>query len=292
MTDIQTMFHQVQVSKGHVDYLRFNTTNGDTTQPPVEHCLLVDLFGAVPSPSCANVALKQLKTTRASSIPAYSAQLITFMLMIASDPSHLNRTAERALGLLWSAEDDMFKFNITVKEKPHTCIMSSGPLTAPVKLLLQECRSEQDWGSRIPQPASEKWRRSIDDLSVLENFEVVRNCMDLEQSSKLSCITFLMPVIMVMAQWVTSEWLQTTVTCMYPSCLVKQESLLWNRWPSRRLARAPQPWIWRDSNVQPHPSFTFLLLVSHPSQAQEADQKHWPGLKPRPLMWHHQCQSE
>lgn len=60
MTDIQTMFHQVHVSKGHVDYLRFLWwPNGDASHPPVEHRMLVHLFGAVSSPSCANFALRQ-----------------------------------------------------------------------------------------------------------------------------------------------------------------------------------------------------------------------------------------
>ena len=33
--------------------------NGDVGKPPVEHCMLVYVFRAVSSPSCANFALRQ-----------------------------------------------------------------------------------------------------------------------------------------------------------------------------------------------------------------------------------------
>ncbi|XP_063072324.1 uncharacterized protein LOC134462993 [Engraulis encrasicolus] len=246
MTDIQTMFHQVRVSKEHIDYLRFLWwPNGDTSQPPVEHRMLVHLFGAVSSPSCANFALRQtaednkdmfnpniISTVNTNfyvddclkSLPSEqeAVQLVTELTSLcqkggfrltkwmsnsrtvlghipkedrASEVRELDLDRdklpiERALGLLWSVEDDMFKFNIIVKDKPHTrrnmlSIVSSiydplgflCPLTLPAKLLLQAlCRSKHDWDGRIPQAASEKWRRWIEDLSVLEDFEVAR-CM-------------------------------------------------------------------------------------------------------------------
>ncbi|KAL7841259.1 hypothetical protein SRHO_G00249500 [Serrasalmus rhombeus] len=60
MADIKTMFHQVKVSSCHVDFMRFLWwPGGDVGVPPVEHRMLVHIFGAVSSPSCANFALRQ-----------------------------------------------------------------------------------------------------------------------------------------------------------------------------------------------------------------------------------------
>lgn len=54
------MFHQVRVSKKEIDFLRFLWwPEGDWTKDPVEYRMLVHLFGATSSPSCANYALKK-----------------------------------------------------------------------------------------------------------------------------------------------------------------------------------------------------------------------------------------
>lgn len=244
MTDIQTMFHQVKVSRNDIDFLRFLWwPNGNINKPPGEHRMLVHLFGAVSSPSCANFALRQtakdnknmfhpniISTVennfyvddclKSLSSEQEAVQLVreltslcqkggfrltkwvsnsrTVLMHIPKEDRarevrelDLDRDklpVERALGLLWSVENDQFKFNITVKEKPHTrrnmlSIVSSiydplgflCPLTLSAKLLLQElCRNKHDWDSRIPQAASDKWSRWINDLCVLESFEVPR----------------------------------------------------------------------------------------------------------------------
>ena len=47
MTDIKAMFHQVRVSPNDVDFLRFLWwPKGDVNRKPVEHRMLVHLFGA------------------------------------------------------------------------------------------------------------------------------------------------------------------------------------------------------------------------------------------------------
>lgn len=52
MADIKSMFHQVRVSKSHADFLQFLWwPYGDISKTPVEHCMVVHLFGAVSSPS-------------------------------------------------------------------------------------------------------------------------------------------------------------------------------------------------------------------------------------------------
>lgn len=60
MADIQAMFHQVKVSEKDVDFLRFLWwPDGDCSKDPIEYRMLVHLFGATSSPSCANYALRK-----------------------------------------------------------------------------------------------------------------------------------------------------------------------------------------------------------------------------------------
>ena len=60
MGDIQAMFHQVKVAKQDVNFLRFLWwPGGDIGVDPLEYRMVVHLFGAVSSPSCANYALRR-----------------------------------------------------------------------------------------------------------------------------------------------------------------------------------------------------------------------------------------
>jgi len=60
MGDIQAMFHQVKVAKDDVDFLRFLWwPGGKTNLDPCEYRMVVHLFGATSSPSCANYALRK-----------------------------------------------------------------------------------------------------------------------------------------------------------------------------------------------------------------------------------------
>ena len=59
MADIRSMF-QVRVSKSDIDFLRFIWwRDGDIEQDPIDHRMLVHLFRAVSSPSCASFALQR-----------------------------------------------------------------------------------------------------------------------------------------------------------------------------------------------------------------------------------------
>ena len=58
MRDIESMFHQVHVTREFRDLLRFFWwEGGDLCKSPVEYRMTVDLFGATSSPGCANFAL-------------------------------------------------------------------------------------------------------------------------------------------------------------------------------------------------------------------------------------------
>ncbi|KAM9717459.1 uncharacterized protein ACNS7B_021107 [Menidia menidia] len=71
MADIDAMFHQVYVSEKHVNFLRFLWwKHGDTSKPAQEFRMLVHLFGAVSSPSCANYALQRTADDNVQQFPA------------------------------------------------------------------------------------------------------------------------------------------------------------------------------------------------------------------------------
>lgn len=60
MADIISMYYQVRVPRLDVNFLRFLWwPEGDIEQNPKDHCMLVHLFGAVSSPSCASFALRE-----------------------------------------------------------------------------------------------------------------------------------------------------------------------------------------------------------------------------------------
>ncbi|KAL0165725.1 hypothetical protein M9458_037569, partial [Cirrhinus mrigala] len=60
MSDIEAMIHQVQVPEEDVDLLRFLwLPSGDFTQCLEEYRMIVRLFGATSSPSCANFAVRR-----------------------------------------------------------------------------------------------------------------------------------------------------------------------------------------------------------------------------------------
>ena len=60
MADIEKMFHQVRVKPEDCEALRFLWwPGGDIDQDPVDHKMLVHLFGATSSPSCCSYALRK-----------------------------------------------------------------------------------------------------------------------------------------------------------------------------------------------------------------------------------------
>jgi hypothetical protein len=63
MSDIKQMFHQVKVDPKDNDAFRFLWwPDGDLSKEPKDYQMLVYLFGATSSPSCASYALKKTAT--------------------------------------------------------------------------------------------------------------------------------------------------------------------------------------------------------------------------------------
>lgn len=77
MGDIQAMFHQVRVPEEDHDFLRFLWwPGGDIAQEPVPYRMMVHLFGAVSSPSCASYALKRTALGNKSDFPAMVVETV------------------------------------------------------------------------------------------------------------------------------------------------------------------------------------------------------------------------
>ncbi|XP_062605642.1 uncharacterized protein LOC134267449 [Saccostrea cucullata] len=176
MGDIDSMFYQVHVPKQDASFLRFLWwEDGDTTKKIVEYQMVVHLFGASSSPSCANYALR--KTARDSE-ELFNSEIINtvfknfyvddclksvknvdYAIDLIKDIQRLltrggfhiskwisnNRDVmmtipiserakevkgldldynalpmERAVGVQWCVESDVFRFNIEVNKKPLT----------------------------------------------------------------------------------------------------------------------------------------------------------------------------
>ena len=60
VADIEAMYHQVRVNPKDQRYLRFFWwPTGNTSSSPFEYCMVVHVFGATSSPTCANYAIQQ-----------------------------------------------------------------------------------------------------------------------------------------------------------------------------------------------------------------------------------------
>ncbi|KAL7843912.1 hypothetical protein SRHO_G00224510 [Serrasalmus rhombeus] len=93
---------------------------------------------------------------------------------------------DRALGVHWCAEEDIFKFHVFPKEQPCTrrgilSMVSSmydplgflAPVTFSAKHLLQElCRLNLSWDQDIPNAHTQSWKRWLHGLGTLINFNI------------------------------------------------------------------------------------------------------------------------
>ncbi|XP_046341271.2 uncharacterized protein LOC124122193 [Haliotis rufescens] len=95
---------------------------------------------------------------------------------------------ERALGVLWDTENDVFGFRITIKNKPDTrrglmSVIASvydplgfvSPYILQAKKVFQsETRLHKGWDELLNQTNSVKWTKWVEDLPKLENFKLSR----------------------------------------------------------------------------------------------------------------------
>lgn len=104
------------------------------------------------------------------------------------DLDHDVLPVERVLGVQWCIQSDIFKFKITVQERPPTrrgilSIVSSiydplgilSPVVLTAKIILQQlCKLGLGWDDLIPSSAAQEWTRWLEELSQLEQFQVIR----------------------------------------------------------------------------------------------------------------------
>ena len=99
-----------------------------------------------------------------------------------------NTPVERALGMMWSIEDDEFGYKIKMKERPPTRrgILSTvnsvfdplgcvSPVVLTAKQLLQAtCRMQLGWDEKIPTELGRKWQNWQLELPRLAEFKMMR----------------------------------------------------------------------------------------------------------------------
>ena len=77
MCDIETMFYQVEVRKGHRRFLRFYWWDtDDLDRSPVAFQMTVHLFGATSSPGCVNYALRRIAEDHRAEFKRSTVQFI------------------------------------------------------------------------------------------------------------------------------------------------------------------------------------------------------------------------
>ena len=95
-------------------------------------------------------------------------------------------SCQRVLGIQWKFKTDVFRFNITVKQKPFTSrrllsVISTlfDPLgfAAPVSLkakllLLESCSKRLGWDEEIDKADSQRWRTWLEELPKLESIQL------------------------------------------------------------------------------------------------------------------------
>ena len=96
--------------------------------------------------------------------------------------------SDRALGVLWSVEDDTLTYNTSLKEKPMTkrgllSVMSSvynflglvGPFILKAKMLFQKlCHLQCSWDQTMPDDIADQWGRWMEDLHHIHHLKVPR----------------------------------------------------------------------------------------------------------------------
>ena len=106
--------------------------------------------------------------------------------------------SERALGVLWSVEEDNFTFDTNVKEKPLTkrgllSVVSSvydplgfvSPFVLPAKMIFQSlCRRKLGCDEEMPKEFVDQWNRWLSDLATIAKIKIPRclkPCSDFKQ---------------------------------------------------------------------------------------------------------------
>ncbi|KAK7884419.1 hypothetical protein WMY93_027542 [Mugilogobius chulae] len=203
MADVEAMFHQVKVPDEDSDLLRFLWwKSGDITQEMVEYKMVVHLFGATSSPSCASFALRKCAEDNRDQFNKQAVDTVLHnfyvddcLKMVLSAIPEEERAAEvkdidldrdslpmeRALGVHWCIQSDSFQFRIMLSDKTPTrrnilSLVSSvydplgilSPVTLQAKKILQElCRRKIGWDVIIPDDLAHECEEGYGTVSYL-----------------------------------------------------------------------------------------------------------------------------
>ncbi|XP_028415683.1 uncharacterized protein LOC114539211 [Dendronephthya gigantea] len=183
MADVEAMFHQVRVPKEQWNYLRFLWWPEDKTVESTTN-LMQDLKIV-----CAKGGFhltKFVSNSRAvlETIPAEERSKETRTLDLDCDKLPI----ERALGMQWCVELDVFEFCIVLSNKPLTRrgILSTvssvydplgfgAPFLLPAKKILQDlCREDLGWDEEVSEGHKIRWGKWLKELLSLQKLQVPR----------------------------------------------------------------------------------------------------------------------
>ena len=129
--DIEAMFHQVMVDPAHINTLRFLWwKDGNLNSTPVAYRMLVHLFGATSSPSCANFALRRVATEFGHLYNPIISSIINHNFYVDDCLISLP-TAEEAISVYYDLTEILQRrnFRLTKWTTNHSEVLQSIPAT-------------------------------------------------------------------------------------------------------------------------------------------------------------------
>ncbi|CAC5426191.1 unnamed protein product [Mytilus coruscus] len=193
MGDIDSMFYQARVPSHDFNFLRFLWwENGDHSKQPVEYKMVVHLFGATSSPSCANYALRK---TASELKGTFDNQVVDTVLknFYVDDCLKSVSSTNQAIGLISNIQSLLKQggFRIAKWISNDRDVINSVPVEERAKEI-KDLDLDQDslpidralGDDAIPQVLSEKWTQWLCDLEKLSEFKVNR-CLKPSGFSKI-----------------------------------------------------------------------------------------------------------
>ncbi|KAJ8021094.1 hypothetical protein HOLleu_40865 [Holothuria leucospilota] len=198
--DIESMFLQVGVAEDDCDSLRFLWwPEGDISREPVDYKMVVHLFGATSSPSCAGFALKRTALDYEKHFDWETIQTVRNNFYVddclksVETPAKAIKLSQQLRELLgkggfrvtkWVSNDRKVLMPIPEAERASSvkCLFDPlgivGPYVLKFKMILQEvCRGNLGWDEEIPAELANFWNQWLTELLVLAKVKVDRRIM-------------------------------------------------------------------------------------------------------------------
>ncbi|XP_038061114.1 uncharacterized protein LOC119731899 [Patiria miniata] len=180
VADVEAMFHQVRVPERDCDALRFLWwPSYDLSKDPTDFQMLVHLFGATSSPSCAGFALRKTADDYGAEFgeAATSAVRDNFYvddLLVSVSCAEAGINLARQLIDLLSKGGFRLRKWISNNQEVLSAIPAT-PFILPAKILLQDiCSKKLGCDERVEERELFRWKRWLDDLPRLEALTIPR----------------------------------------------------------------------------------------------------------------------